>query len=162
MVIKKLLEEFDEEIIRAFVQKNSDYYLLKWKLMAETFSKTSWNWASFLLGMWWLVYRKMYLYAFLLFLITLITWIPILGWIVALVIWVSMGLFGNYIYGQYVYKKLKELSLIAKSNDELRMLAMQKGGTSILAVVVLIVLFLILEFILVAISVGSSTYNSSW
>ncbi len=48
MVVKKLLDEFNEDIIKAFVQKNSDYYLTKWKIMANSGSKISWNWASFL------------------------------------------------------------------------------------------------------------------
>ena len=160
MVIKKLLDEFDEEIIKAYVQKNSEYYLLKWRLMAETYSKTSWNWAAFLLGGWWMVYRKMYLYTFLLLLSSLITWIPILGWIVGLAIWIGIGLFGNYIYGQHVYKKLKELSLIAKNEEELRTLALQKGGTSVIAVIILIVLVLIFEILLILMM--SASNSSGW
>ncbi len=158
MVIKRLLEEFDEDIIKAFVQKNSDYYLVKWKLMAETYSKTSWNWPAFLFGAFWLSYRKMYLYTFLLILIGIFTLIPFIGFMLALALWIGLGLFGNYIYGQYVYKRLKELSLMAKNEDELKMLALQKGGVSVVAVIILIVLLLLLELIAIGLAASNSNY----
>ena len=158
MVIKQLLEEFDEDIIKAFVQKNADYYLVKWKLMAETYSKTSWNWPAFLFGAFWLSYRKMYLYTFLFIATGIFTLIPFIGFILALALWIGLGLFGNYIYGQYVYKRLKELSLMAKNEDELKILVLQKGGVSVIAVIILTVLFLLLELIVIVLVVSSSSH----
>jgi len=52
----------DDEILN-FAQKNANYYLLKWRVMEITQSRISWNWASCLFGVFWLVYRKMYFYA---------------------------------------------------------------------------------------------------
>ncbi|RMD47584.1 MAG: DUF2628 domain-containing protein, partial [Aquificota bacterium] len=102
MFPKKLLEEFDEGIIRNFVQKNADYYLQKWKLMAIKTSKISWNWSAFSFGVLWLAYRKMYLYAFFLFITSIIASVkPLLNFLSFIVFWIGLGMFGNYIYAMY-------------------------------------------------------------
>ena len=54
MVVNKLLNEFSEDVLRAYIQENSDYYLTKWKEMSQRNVKTSWNWAAFFLGGWWM------------------------------------------------------------------------------------------------------------
>jgi hypothetical protein len=35
VIVKKLMEEFGEEVIRSLVQKNADYYIARWRLMAQ-------------------------------------------------------------------------------------------------------------------------------
>ncbi len=165
MLVKKLLDEFSEDVIRAFVQKNADYYLMKWKSMANSGSKISWNWASFLLGGFWMVYRKMFLYFFIVFIVGLIIgFIPLLNIILGLAMWIAFGLLGNYGYAYFVYNKLNELKILAKNEDELRQLALQKGGTSVLAAVILFVILFGLEILfiifmtLAGISGGTSNY----
>ncbi len=161
MITKKLIEEFDENIIKAFVQKNSDYYLNKWKLMATTGSKISWNWPAFLFGVFWLVYRKMYLQSFILIIASIITsFIPFINMIFALAIWIGLGLFGNYIYSYFTYNKLLEIKNLAKNEEEIRFLAIQKGGTSVVGVLVLIGIFILLEilFMVIIASVSSNSY----
>jgi len=167
MVIRQLLEEFSEDVIRAFVQKNADYYLVKWKLMAKTGSKTSWNWASAFFRSLWFFYRKMVAFGFGImgigFLVSLF-FLPILrshsdaaiigGALIALTLiialFVLMGLYGNYIYGSYAYKKLKELSLVTKDEEELKLLAMNKGGTSVGWVLLAFIINLIINNVFAA------------
>jgi hypothetical protein len=48
-----------KEKLTLFVGKGSDVYLKKWE------NRSSWNWASFLFGAYWLLYRKMYLFFFI-------------------------------------------------------------------------------------------------
>ncbi|RUM60913.1 MAG: DUF2628 domain-containing protein [Persephonella sp.] len=160
MITKQLLEEFDEETIKSFVQKNSDYYLIKWKLMAETGSKISWNWPAFFFGIYWMVYRKMYVYALIILIIgLLLSLIPLINIIAGLVVWIGFGMFGNYVYAMHTYKKLKELSLISSNPEDLKKLALQKGGTSVLAVFILIGIFLAIEIIILMLfAVSSNNY----
>jgi len=167
VVIRQLLEEFSEEVIRAFVQKNADYYLPKWELMAKNGSKTSWNWAAafFGPGSYWLFYRKMVTYGFGVVGVGLLVSLLLLplvrsgsevlvmaGTLLSLVfivaLFVLLGLFGNYIYGSYAYRKLKELSTLAKDEEELKLLVASKGGTSVGWVfLALLVNFLVSSFV---------------
>lgn len=57
----------DEEIngvnandIKAFVGQKADYYLPRFRRMTRSGRNTSWNWAAFIFGPLWLLYRKMY------------------------------------------------------------------------------------------------------
>jgi hypothetical protein len=150
MVIKKLLEEFDEDIIVAFVQKNADYYLTKWKLMAGLNKKISWNWPAFLFGGFWLLYRKMYLYFFILLLVGSLSAIPVIGMFISLAIFIGLGLFGNYLYGKFTYEKLTKLKITANGDKEtLRQLAFQKGGTSVTAVIIAGAIYILLIIMLI-------------
>jgi len=121
MYPKILLDEFDEEIIRAFVNRNADYYINKWKEMALTGSKISWNWAAFLFQGGWMLYRRMYLYYIvfsLLSMFALSMWVIIIGLFLTLGMWVGLGMYGNYLYAKFTYRKLKELEAIFDKNDK--------------------------------------------
>ncbi len=162
MEIKRLLEEFDEEIIRSFVQKNADYYLAKWKVMATTNSKISWNWAAFLATTLWMGYRKMYLYAFLVILITLLEFIPIVGLIVWLALWIGIGMFGNFLYGKYTYNKLVELKTTFQDEELFKNQVVKSGGTSIGGVFLIMLISFIIYFIVTAIFVSlTQTYSNT-
>jgi hypothetical protein len=152
MFPKILLEEFDEEIIKSFVQKNADYYLQKWRLMASTTSKISWNWSAFSFNILWLAYRKMYFYTLFLFMISIVfSIVPLLNFLPFLAFWIGFGMFGNYLYAMYTYKKLKGLELMAKDKNQLKSLAIQKGGTSTVVVIILALILSILLFLQIVI-----------
>jgi len=155
--IKKLFEEFDEETIRSFVQKNADYYITKWKVMAQSGSKLSWNWAAFLFPLVWLAYRKMHLYAVIYFLL-------LLGFSVApkylrtfmwLGLWIGIGMLGNYLYGRYTYKKLLELKIKFTDEDVFKTQVAKAGGTSVLGLFIsaltLFIIYLLGLFLFIAI-----------
>ncbi|WP_457569510.1 DUF2628 domain-containing protein [Desulfurobacterium sp.] len=161
MVINKLLNEFDEKVIGLFVKENSDYYLQKWKFMADSGSKISWNWAAAIFGWFnqsWFFYRKMFLYGLgfyvvLFFLFPLIAVIGVfLGDIfgrfgfdeemsrlivmLTVIVWqfvkiIFFGFFGNYLYGRFVYNKLTKFRLSSKDDEEFFRMAAEKGGTSV-------------------------------
>jgi len=180
VIVKKLLEEFSEEVIRNFVQKNSDYYIARWRLMAQKDSRLSWNWATAIFGgrfyQSWFFYRKMLLYgvaAFLLFWGGSLLLAAALGALLATAgvgeraadavatlttVAVSLlpvliaGLYGNYIYGRFVYQKLVKLRERARGEEELLSLA-AKGGTS----VALIFVGILVEFFLFGLSLTLAT-----
>ena len=61
----------DSDDIMKFVEKNTQFYQNKFDTITKTGSKITWNWAAFFLNIYWLLYRKMYLQAGGLFLITI-------------------------------------------------------------------------------------------
>ena len=164
LVIKKLLNEFSEDVIRLFVQKNADYYIAKWKKMAAKDSKVSWNWAAFLVGALWMGYRKMYLYAFIYMLLMLTTYIPILGFILALVYWIGIGVLANYIYGKFTYEKLKKLKEESSSEEEFKNKVAAAGGVSVAGVFLVILMGLVIStlFIAVVMSLASQYQYTSF
>jgi hypothetical protein len=54
----------DEELVKRFIGKNSDYYLKKWSSSKNPEKRSGMNWAAFFFNVIWLAYRKMYKYAF--------------------------------------------------------------------------------------------------
>lgn len=143
MVIKQLFKEFGEEVIKKYIQENVDYYLNKWKLMELKNSKISWNWAGFFLVGFWMLYRKMYLYFFIL-LLTYIVFNIIFSigiyyssiftifsaLLTFVIIPIFVGLFGNYLYAKDVYRKLKSFKSISTEEKDLERIALLKGGIS--------------------------------
>jgi hypothetical protein len=91
-----------EEDYRAFIGGKADYYLSKFRRFQaagrDQFA-VSWNWSAFFLGFIWMLYRKMYLWALLAF---LITFTPV-GFPLTMIAW---GITGNYLYYLQARKKI--------------------------------------------------------
>ncbi|MBI5603087.1 MAG: zinc-ribbon domain-containing protein [Deltaproteobacteria bacterium] len=91
-----------EEDYRSFIGKNADRYLSKFRKFQFTgrdgFAVT-WNWPAFWLGFIWMLYRKMYLWALLAFIIALT---PV-GFPLIMIGW---GIVGNYLYYLHARKKI--------------------------------------------------------
>jgi hypothetical protein len=49
-----------EERLRAAIGPRADYYLARWRRIAESGKSHSWNWAACLLSVCWLAYRKLW------------------------------------------------------------------------------------------------------
>jgi hypothetical protein len=156
MEVKKLLEEFDEETIREFVGKNADYYLNKWKLMAASGSKVSWNWAAFCFEVLWMAYRKMYLYALT---VMLLSFVPVIGSIFSLIFWIGIGIFGNYLYGKFTYRKLSVLRSAFTDDELFKQEVIKSGGTSILGVFLFIILALLLALLISIATINITEYG---
>lgn len=54
------LDGVTENDLSAFVGQKSNYYLPRFRRMVKTGKCASWNWAAFIFGPLWLLYRKMY------------------------------------------------------------------------------------------------------
>ncbi len=146
MVVKKLFDEFGEETIRKYVQKNADYYIAKWKLMSITGSKISWNWAAFFFTSLWFGYRKMYFYGFLYITFNLLSFIPLYGILIWLVLWFGTGMFGNYLYAIKTYQDLMEIKVTTHTQELFEKRVVEKGGTTFLGVLLMIVFGLIIYY----------------
>ncbi len=145
------MEEKLKEKYRIFIGKNADYYLQKFEVFEKTGSALSWNWASFGFGIFWMVYRKMYLFAFLalLFMFFLnvlevsLKFSPALSFFLSLWLWVGFGLFGNYLYYIHVKKKVMEISIQYPSEEEQKLILQKEGGTSWVSVFLFILIFIL-------------------
>ncbi len=101
-------EEMDPQVLR-MVGENLEYYEPKFRLMKATAKKTSWNWPAFLVSPFWLFYRRMYVYGIIFIVAT-----SILGGISAFILPIlaniALGVFGNYIYMNFLEKTLSDAS----------------------------------------------------
>ncbi|WP_052339731.1 LCP family protein [Gorillibacterium massiliense] len=142
-----------------FVGKKSALYLNKWKNNSE------WNWPAFLFDFYWMLYRKMYLYAllsvlivsawsmFVALLISVITplyvniiLIPVL----ILIPKIATGVLANKLYLHHAKRKIAGLRsnrLEEKVQDNL---IIMKGGTNIVLVLLIMIGPYLLGFLLVA------------
>ena len=148
-----------DEDYRLLIGERSDRYLAKWQ-MFNTGRRRSWNWAAWLLGPGWMIYRKMYLFAALAFGIMILE--VILGTALGIPSALSSALnlaaslvFG--FYGDYWYKLHADrvtLKIHAKHRDtqKQRDALVRAGGTSVMAFLclVMIVAFLSVALLLAA------------
>ena len=109
----KQQNEYTEHLLGTFVGDDERaYYLRKWKRARPT-----WNWAAFLLSLWWLGYRRMYIP-----LITILGGFLLLRIVTAqfnidfdkmdglfrLAVIISLGIWGNSIYRHHAFKTIRK------------------------------------------------------
>lgn len=133
----------DADLI-SFIRDKSTEYSFKFQKLKQSGSKVSWNWAAFLFGPMWFMYRKLYLYGIGLFVVNfvimLVTGFPFFSLITSVV----AGLLGNYIYMLELDKKLPQAkNLVEPAKTQY---IQKNGGTSALASVLLLVGSFILSF----------------
>jgi len=127
-----------ESTLRAYVGKNSDYYISQFKNI-ETNKKANVNW-TWLIGGFWLLYRKMYAYFFL-------TLIPIAN------IFFLMNLIvnSNKIYYKFICKKVEMDGMMGKDiehHEDNISLAKKHGGISYVGIVVSLVISILIPLAL--------------
>lgn len=102
-------DQVRDEDYRAFIGKNADRYVSKFRSFQtagrDRFAVT-WNWSAFFLGFIWMLYRKMYLWALLAFLVAMT---PV-GFPLTMIGW---GITGNYLY----YLQARKIILDIKSQQ---------------------------------------------
>lgn len=145
-----------EEDIKLFVGNKHEYYLEKWKNSSNAETKRSWNWMSFLGGLFWFGYRKMYTVVYSILGIYLL--LDILGYIINIDlsktgtgISVISGLLGNNLYYKHVKKKINHIYTNTYSNRDIQKNIKDSGGTSwkgVIYVVVLVILYVIIATLL--------------
>lgn len=117
-------------ILSLFIQKNQDFYEKKFKKMEETGKSISWNWAAFFMGIYWMIYRKMYFKAGAFFILSLVaSSTPYIGWILNLAVLVGIAVYGNALYLDHVSGNLKKAKIFFPDTQDL--FAEEKGGTNL-------------------------------
>jgi len=112
----------DEELLRAFIGNNYE------KITTRPF-----NFAGFFFTTFYMFYRKMFLYAILLFLVNLVVLNVINNFIVTIGFNIAVGFLVNKIYLFYAKKKIDKIKFQNQQKDinELKGLCSAKGGTSV-------------------------------
>lgn len=129
-----------DEDYNSFIGKNAAKYIIKFKsFQAGGFDsfKVTWHWPAFFVPFIWLLYRKLYLWALLIFCLSII---PYVGFIVMIV----MGITANYLYYKDAKKKILALNSLHKTSesqgsDEIA----HAGGVNNVAVWIGAILFII-------------------
>lgn len=98
--------------IAQLVGTNQSYYLSRFEKLRSGQKMTSWNWAAFLFGAFWLFYRKMYLQGGIalavIFLLTM-TGSPF----ITVLLWggyIVLGIFANYLYLTHLESQVQQLA----------------------------------------------------
>lgn len=140
------MERVDE--INLFIQRNQKFYEEKFKKMNDTGKSTSWNWAAFFLGIYWMVYRKMYFKAGAFFILSLVaSSTPYIGGILNFAVLVGIGIYANALYMDHIDGNIEKVKTLFSDNKEV--IIKKIGGTNLplalgLYTVVLFSLFLAL------------------
>ena len=132
--------------LAVFVASNYAYYARKWADSERRGHVLSWNWAAFFLGLFWMAYRKMYVYCAV-FIGVVATFT---GTIFALqlpqeqmqevlqvaqiVFALFFGLFGNHLYKMHAQQKLRKIAAQHPPHTTQQQLA-QQGGASLVGVI---------------------------
>ncbi|MEC2073395.1 DUF2628 domain-containing protein [Alkalihalophilus marmarensis] len=150
------VENHSKSIEEAFVGKNyTKYYKRKWNEMDEKKRQTSWNFAAFFLSLFWLGYRKMYRYIFIimgLFLaVDLLIFLAASGDeamvmrlnnSVGMGLAVATGLFGNYMYRLHMNKQIELTAASTTDPEKQKAMLRKKGGRSWIGVVNTVLIFI--------------------
>lgn len=140
------MERVDE--VNLFIQRNQEFYEEKFKKMNKTGKSESWNWAAFFLGIYWMVYRKMYFKAGAFFILSLVaSSTPYIGGILNFAVLVGIGIYANALYMDHIDGNIEKVKTLFSDNKEV--IIKKIGGTNLplalgLYIVVLFSLFLAL------------------
>ena len=133
----------DADVV-AMVGTKQEYYIPKFREMKSQNKKTTWNWVAFFFTPYWFMYRKMYGYGFaalgVAFLVSLFN-APIIAFL-SLGGYITIGLFANYIYMQWVEKNANQAKTM---NEPFRTQFIQKNsGVNSTALILTIVGWVVL------------------
>ena len=142
-----------EDDLTLFMGKNAQKYLGKFRnfsLGGEDSFAVTWHWPAFFVGFWWMLYRKMWLWAVLWLLLGLVLrLIPYAGFGMML----ASGMTGNYLYYTHAKKKLGELKTMPGSDAARTAAIARKGGVSGILVVIAPLIIVAVLGILAAIAI---------
>lgn len=126
--------------IQMLIGVNSDYYLPKFQEIRGLNKKNTWNWPAFLITPYWMIYRKMYVYGAVALGISFV--LPLLentiGYLLLLCGYIALGIFGNYIYMDFLKKKAIKVKAMNEP-FKTRFVVKNSGVNSIAAVLTAVV-----------------------
>jgi uncharacterized membrane protein len=132
----------------SLITKNAGYYVSTFKnFESGRFDKikVTWNWPAFFFGFWWFIYRKLYLWAFFVFVVNLIPFCTkmiydiktsnILRIFLGFLIMIIWGASANYIYYRHIKKKIAEIDNLHLLKTPRQAELTRTGGVNRIAVV---------------------------
>ncbi|MGG7097152.1 DUF2628 domain-containing protein [Clostridium sardiniense] len=134
----------DSDFIKFVGLKNTEHYFNQWKNNENKNTFSSWNWASFFLGGYWLLYRKLYAWFVGVTIVDFIAvaildnFSPLLAGLIPLIIMILLGIFGNCIYIRHSKKKILSLKKFFDKYGDTDEALKANGGTTLVAPLVLL------------------------
>jgi len=136
------------EAARLFIGTNHAFYLRSWGI--EGSGGHAWNWPAFLLGPSWLLYRKMYGYAFAWLAFVVVESLfesrfdvsIVVSYGISIAINVMIACIGNALYRKHFERAVRTISP-GRDPASLRIELARQGGTSLAGAIVLTVLFVL-------------------
>jgi Tfp pilus assembly major pilin PilA len=161
-------------LLAAYVgPKNADYYARKFDSFKSGGGAMSWHWPAFFIASWWLLYRKMWLNAFLYWIVLPIV-LMILSVLVAttaspeasavfyygsytFITFILVPIFANKLYYRHAQKKADKVASIISSAEQQSAELSRIGGTSNIVLILIPFILIFVLGILAAIAIPA--YN---
>jgi len=134
MGVETIFDQFEtkKNEYMMFVGDNASYYINKFSKIKQSGNKGSWNWSAFIFCTYWLIYRKMYTWGFVVAGIGLATSSMAISGFIGTGLSIYIGIMGNSIYLNHIEKELAEANNL--DEDAKQQLFREIGGTSMGAV----------------------------
>lgn len=121
------------EVRERLVGTKQEFYLPHFEKMETLNSFTSWNWAAFIFGTAWMMYRRMYVFGVAMWIVNLIIG-AVDAWPLTLVMWFAYGLLGNYLYMKDINNRTDKA--MDMQPDERELYIQKNSGVSWVGVIV--------------------------
>jgi len=162
------------DLLAAYVgPKNADYYARKFDKFKSGGGSISWHWPAFFVSAWWLLYRKMWLNAFLYWMV-LPTGLSILTIFVAaatgaeaaaifyygsyiFITFLLLPMFANRLYYKHAQAKANKVASVTSSAEQQSAELARIGGTS--GVILIIIPFILVAFLGIIAAISIPAYN---
>lgn len=139
-----------EEDFRRFVGLHSDTYISRWNSMDNVDIRIRWHFTAGIFYVFWLLYRKMYLYSVILLIAVGVTVNVVavlvsrpISLTVGMAAVVFMGLYGNHMYRVHATRKIRDIFAETDDPDERARLLEARGGTTLVPHLVFILMLLL-------------------
>lgn len=147
----------NEELLKSFIGNNYD-----------KITKNSFNFAGFFFSIFYMFYRKMFLYGITLFILTLILQFFVNNsLIIPILLDILIGLFVNKIYLNYANRKINKIKTqnSQKSTEELKNICSKKGRTSVAYIflgifTIIFIMFIVLSTFLIKAGFDFFNFNN--
>ena len=130
------------EVRERLVGTKQEYYLPRFEKMENLNSMTGWNWAAFLFGTSWMLYRKMYVFGIVMCIVNNIVAALDIG-ILNLIVWVGIGVLGNFLYMKDINNRTEKA--MNMQPDERELYIQKNSGTGWAAVVLMFVATILIQ-----------------
>lgn len=130
------------EVRERLVGTKQEYYLPQFEKMETLNSFTSWNWAAFIFGTSWMLYRKMYVFGIAMCIVNNLVAAMEVG-ILNLAIWIGSGLLGNFLYMKDINNRVDKA--MDMQPDEREIYIQKNSGTGWTAILIMFVVTMILQ-----------------
>lgn len=139
-----------EDDFRHFVGKDADTYISRWDAMDHSDNRIRWHFTAGVFFVFWLLYRKMYLYSIILLIavavsVNLVAFLfsPETSMIVGMGAVVFMGLYGNHMYRAQATRKIRDVLAESSDPEERKRLLEARGGVTFVPHLVFILMLML-------------------